>query len=185
MKAFNLFANYYLGDEIEKNNILWEIQSVFSGRKTLEEVLDVMKNLAKDNFDNGAETFIDVILADIDYDTIKKAVRDGSIVNFEGSVIKNHAFTSCGISKGAGFGGQVDYVIKCPAGTKMVYAEPQSHYGNTISGKQMYTPGMSFYSVGGEAEMILQRGTSFRIDKITKIGGSYKIEMTVIDQNYN
>jgi hypothetical protein len=39
LKAFNLFANYYLGDEIEKNNILWEIQSVFSGKKTLEDIL--------------------------------------------------------------------------------------------------------------------------------------------------
>lgn len=41
VKAFHLFSNYYVGDEVEKNNILWEIQSVFSGRKTLEEVLEI------------------------------------------------------------------------------------------------------------------------------------------------
>ena len=39
VKAFHLFNNYYLGDEIEKNNIIWMIQRVFSGFKSLEEVL--------------------------------------------------------------------------------------------------------------------------------------------------
>ena len=40
LKAFQLSSNYYLGDEIEKNTILWEIQSVFNGKKTLEEMLE-------------------------------------------------------------------------------------------------------------------------------------------------
>ena len=123
--------------------------------------------------------------AGFSYDDIMDAIRDGSIKNFEGSVIKNHAFTSCGIAGGAGFGGQIDYTIKCPAGTKMVYAEPQSEYGRTISYGELYRPGKKKHGVGHEAEMILQRGTSFRIDKITKSGSSVKIEMTVIDQNYN
>ena len=42
VKAFHLFCNYYVGDDIEKNSILWEIQSVFSGRKSLEDVLDIL-----------------------------------------------------------------------------------------------------------------------------------------------
>ena len=42
VKAFHLFSNYYLGDEIERNNILWEIQSVFSGKKKLEDILDIL-----------------------------------------------------------------------------------------------------------------------------------------------
>ena len=42
VKAFHLFCNYYIGDDIEKYNILWEIQSVFSGRKSLEDVLDIL-----------------------------------------------------------------------------------------------------------------------------------------------
>ena len=42
VKAFHLFCNYYIGDDIEKNNILWEIQSVFSGRKSSEDVLDIL-----------------------------------------------------------------------------------------------------------------------------------------------
>jgi len=122
--------------------------------------------------------------AGFDYDTIKKACADGSIVKMQGSVVKNHAFTSCGIADGAGFGGEVEYIIKCPAGTKMVYAEPQSYYGKTISRGQLYTPGMSYSRVGSEAEMLLQRGTAFRIDEIEKSGYRYKVEMTVVDQKY-
>ena len=124
--------------------------------------------------------------AGFDYDTIKKACADGSIVKMQGSVVKNHAFTSCGISDGAGFGGGIDYVIKCPAGTKMVYAEPQSYFGRTKSSwnNGLYEPGMPYSRVGSEAEMILQRGTTFRIDKITRRGSGYNIEMTVVDQKY-
>ena len=42
VKAFHLFCNYYIGDETVKNNILWEIQSVISGKKTLEDALDIL-----------------------------------------------------------------------------------------------------------------------------------------------
>lgn len=123
--------------------------------------------------------------AGFSYDDILDAISDGSIKNFEGSMIKNHAFTSCAIADGTGFGGSVGYKIKCPAGTKMVYAEPQSCFGQTASTGEMYKPGMKKRGVGYEAEMLLQRGTSFRIDKITKKGGRIEIEMTVVDQNYD
>lgn len=39
VKAFHLFNNYYIGDEIERNNILWMIQKVFSGTLSLEDML--------------------------------------------------------------------------------------------------------------------------------------------------
>ncbi len=40
VKAFHLFSNYYLGDEVERNNILWMLQKVISGFKSLEDVLE-------------------------------------------------------------------------------------------------------------------------------------------------
>ena len=40
VKAFYLFNNYYMGDEVEKNNILWLIQKVFSGSLSLENMLE-------------------------------------------------------------------------------------------------------------------------------------------------
>ncbi len=39
VKAFHLFNNYYVGDNVEKNNILWMIQKVFSGSMQLEDML--------------------------------------------------------------------------------------------------------------------------------------------------
>lgn len=39
VKSFHLFNNYYLGDDVEKNNILWMIQKVFSGSLQLEDML--------------------------------------------------------------------------------------------------------------------------------------------------
>ena len=39
VKAFHMINNYYLGDEIERNNMLWMIQKVFSGASSLEHML--------------------------------------------------------------------------------------------------------------------------------------------------
>jgi hypothetical protein len=38
-------------------------------------------------------------------------------------------FVSCGSAKGQGFSGYI-LNIYCPKGTKMMYAEPFSHYGD-------------------------------------------------------
>lgn len=128
--------------------------------------------------------------AGFSYEDITEACMDGSIENFKGTIVKNNAFTSCGVSKGTGFSGEVIYEIKCPAGTKMVYAEPQSYYGRTVNrgdNGKYYTPGMEKNGVGREAEMILQRGTSYRIDTIDVDFniGKINVKMTVVDQNYD
>lgn len=124
------------------------------------------------------------------YDEITEACMDGSIKKFKGTIVKNNAFTSCGVAKGTGFSGEVIYEIKCPAGTKMVYAEPQSYYGRTVNrggNGKYYTPGMEKSGVGREAEMIIQRGTSYRIDaiEVDDNTGKINVKMTVVDQNYN
>ena len=54
----------------------------------------------------------------------------------------------------------------------------------------LYKKGQHYQSVGDEAEIILQRGTSFRITKIEHVGygggeHKYNVEMEVVDQpNY-
>ena len=106
--------------------------------------------------------------------TIKKAL--------EGQVIQNHAFTSTGIASGTGFGGDVAYRIYAPKGTHAIYAEPQSYFGDTISGAQLYKKGQAYSGVGGEAEVILQRGTEFRITNVTKSGSQITVEMEVVAQ---
>ena len=123
--------------------------------------------------------------AGFDFDDVKK-IFDSSgdaYKQFEGVTIQNHAFTSTGIADDAGFDGSVKYKIYAPKGTRAIYAEPQSHYGNTISGEELYTVGHRKHGVGGEAEMILQRGTEFRITSIRQTGwGRYEIEMEIVDQ---
>lgn len=101
----------------------------------------------------------------------------------KGQVIQNHAFTSTGIASGTGFGGSVAYKIYAPKGTKAIYAEPQSYFGDTVGmDARLYKKGQSYHSVGGEAEVILQRGTEFRVTNVTKSGGTLVVEMEVIAQ---
>lgn len=134
--------------------------------------------------------FAGMIEGDIfSFDDAKKLLQSGDINKIksalEGQVIQNHAFTSTGIASGTGFGGDVAYKIYAPKGTKAIYAEPQSYFGNTISGAKLYKKGQSYSSVGNEAEVILQRGTKFRITKIE--GSSYQItvHMEIVEQpNY-
>lgn len=110
-----------------------------------------------------------------DINTIKKAL--------EGQVIQNHAFTSTGIASGTGFGGDIAYKIYAPKGTKAIYAEPQSYFGNTVGmDAKLYKKGQSYRSVGGEAEVIIQRGTKFRITKIEKSGYTTTVHMEIVEQ---
>lgn len=100
-----------------------------------------------------------------------------------GQVFDNHSFMSTGISEDAGFGGNVSYSIYAPKGTRYIYAEPQSYYGDTIGEtERIYKAGQSHSSVGSEAEIILQRGTSFRITNVKKFGPDIHIDMEVVAQ---
>ena len=101
----------------------------------------------------------------------------------KGQVIQNHAFTSTGIASGTGFGGDVAYRIYAPKGTHALYAEPQSYFGDTVGSKaKLYKAGQAYSSVGGEAEVILQRGTEFRITNVNKVGGQITVDMEVVAQ---
>ena len=93
-----------------------------------------------------------------------------------------YGFMSTGVAKGKGFGGQIKLNIYCPEGTKMMYAEPFSAYGNG-AGKSW--DGISKQSsFGSESEMILQRGTQFKVKKVEKSNGTWYIDMDVIGQSY-
>lgn len=118
-----------------------------------------------------------------------KNIIDGGLEEmrraFIGQPFQNHSFMSTGIATGTGFGGGVSYRIYAPAGTHGMYVEPQSYFGDTINGAELYTVGKPYSSVGGEAEILLQRGMTFRITDIRMEGGGLVVEMEVIDQpNY-
>lgn len=121
-----------------------------------------------------------------DFDDIVKIFNSGGDTyrQFEDVVVQNHAFTSTGIASDAGFDGSIKYRIYAPKGTRGIYVEPQSYYGNTIGmSESIYSKGSHYSSVGREAEVILQRGTEFRITSIKKTGmRRYEIEMEIVDQ---
>ena len=123
----------------------------------------------------------------LSFDAAKKLLDSGDVSSIakvlKGQVIQNHAFTSTGIASGTGFGGQVAYRIYAPKGTKAIYAEPQSYFGNTVGpSAKLYKKGQSYGSVGGEAEVILQRGTKFRVTGVKKKHGALVVDMEVVEQ---
>ena len=91
-----------------------------------------------------------------------------------------YGFVSTGVAKGKGLGGDIILNIYCPKGTKMMYVEPFSAFG---MGSGAGWDGVEKqYSFGIESEMILQRGTKFRVTKVEKNGDTIYIDMDVIEQ---
>lgn len=103
-----------------------------------------------------------------------------------GRPCQEHSFLPTGIASDAGFNRQVSYDIYAPKGTKAIYAEPQSYYGSTIGhNEKIYELGHSWSgNVGSEAEVIIQRGSFYRITDIEyePYGGGVHVTMEVIDQ---
>lgn len=123
----------------------------------------------------------------LSFDDAKKLLSSGDAKTIkaalEGQTFTNHSYTSTGIAKGTGFSGDVKYEIFAPKGTHAIYAEPTSYYGNTISGEKLYKTGQKYSSVGHEAEVIIQRGTDFRITDVVVEGrGSITVKMEVVNQ---
>lgn len=126
----------------------------------------------------------------ISFNEAVNLLQSGNVVKLKNKVLNqtftSHSFTSTGIADGTGFGGSISYKIYAPKGTKAIYAEPQSYFGNTIGHvEELYTVGKHYSSVGGEAEIIIQRGTKYRITDIKRQGSGYEVSMEVVDQpNY-
>ena len=92
-----------------------------------------------------------------------------------------YGFMSTGVSKGMGFSNKpIILNIYAPSGTRMMYAEPFSAYG---MGDERAWDGISKQSsFGHEAEMLIQRGTTFRVTKVEKTSGKIYIDMEAIGQ---
>jgi hypothetical protein len=100
----------------------------------------------------------------------------------------DHGFVSCGSSKGKGFNGYI-FNVYCPKGTKMMYSEPFSHYGDgdklhwDWDSIAKHLDGISKQSsFGYEDETIIQRGTTFRVIKVEKKGMDIFFDIEVVKQ---
>lgn len=96
-----------------------------------------------------------------------------------------YAFMSCGVSKGKGLNtsGGVVLNIYCPQGTKGMYIEPISYYGNGVG--RSWDGISKQTSFGSEAEILLQHGTRMRVTKVERGGGTWYIDVEVIEQGVN
>lgn len=107
-----------------------------------------------------------------------KSMSEAELQQFIDKFGRRTAFTSTGVAKGKGFSGDVIMNIYAPSGTQMMYAEPFSAFGNGGgSGWDGISPQNSF---GIESEMIIQRGTYFKITKIERSdSGTIFVDMEV------
>lgn len=97
-----------------------------------------------------------------------------------GKEVQDLAFTSTAGAKGQGFSGQLILNIYAPKGTKFIYAEPFSCYGN---GDGQSWDGISNQSsFGHEFEVLLQRGTRFKITKVEKSGYTIYADVDIVGQ---
>ncbi|MBR5823742.1 MAG: hypothetical protein IKY67_06335 [Paludibacteraceae bacterium] len=100
-----------------------------------------------------------------------------------GTTPTEYGFMSTGVAKGKGMnlsGSGVTMNIYAPKGTKMLYCEPFSAFGNGQGKKWDGIKTQS--SISSEAEMLFQRGTKFRVTKVEKSGSRWYIDMEVISQ---
>lgn len=124
----------------------------------------------------------------LSFDDAKRLLNSGDAnaikTALEGQTFTNHSFMSTGISQGTGFSGEVKYEIFAPRGTHAIYAEPASYFGDTVGmTEKLYQAGQSYSSIGGEAEVIIQRGTDFRItDVVVDSYDRITIKMEVVNQ---
>lgn len=114
----------------------------------------------------------------IDSELLRYGSEEDIMQALEGKVITEYGFMSTSPVKGSGFHGDIKLNIYMPKGTKAAYVEPISRFGMG-AGKRW--DGISKQSsFGSEFEVILQRGSQFKVTKIEKKYGHMYIDMDLI-----
>lgn len=187
LRGIEYGTNKYLGvgnvdlNQIGVNGYGYKVGQV---KKEIDAMTDIIEKSSYD-FDiwvnrgtglNGMDKFFGIDPSDFYLSESELAAK------LVGTTPTEYGFMSTGVAKGKGFSGAIKMNIYCPEGTKMMYAEPFSAFGN---GAGKHWDGISTQSYfGSEAEMILQRGTQFRVTKVEKSGSIWYIDMDVIGQSH-
>lgn len=114
-------------------------------------------------------------------------LRDGTQQELEaellGKAVTEYGFMSCGSMKGKGFASNsIMMNVYAPSGTKMMYVEPFSAFGNGDGSSWDGKSGQSTF--GYELETILQQGTQMRVTKVERSwDGKIYVDLEVIDQS--
>ena len=95
----------------------------------------------------------------------------------------DHGFMSTGCAEGKGFDYKdVIMTIYAPKGTKGMYVEPFSKYGEGAEGTH-WDGEEKFDYFGGEQEVVLQRSTQLQVKSVKRAGGKLYFEMQVVSQD--
>lgn len=154
-------------------------------RKQINAMTDIIEKSTYD-FDiwlqrgcdyRGMDNFFEISMSDLQNATQAELER-----LLLGKTVTDYGFFSCGVSKGKGFSHKpIIMNVYAPKGTKMMYAEPFSAFGN---GSGRSWDGVSKQSsFGNESEIILQQGTAFRVTKVERTNGKLYVDIEVIMQN--
>ncbi len=108
---------------------------------------------------------------------------DPSNISLVGRVGTDDGFMSTGLMKGKGMGGTVKIEIMAPKGTKGLYCEPFSMYGNGDAINWNGKKKQSSYS--SEFEFLLQRGCTLQIVGHTYNGSIHHIQAVIVRQDYS
>jgi len=168
-----LRGKQYIGSDSKRKEALSKIPHITSAIQKSEISEDVWLMRG----DSDADVIKSRFGIDIDGMTESQAVT--ALLGKEGI---EKAFLSCGSSKGTGFSSK-DIItnIFVPKGTKGIYVEPISAFGNGSDGAN-WDGKKRQKSVSKENETILQRGTKFRITKVENRAGKWYIDVDVIGQ---
>lgn len=152
-------------------------------RKQINAMTDIIEKSTYD-FDVWLQRGCNFSGMDSFFDVPMDLLRYGSQSDLEQLLKKevtDYGFFSCGVSKGKGFSHMpIIMNVYAPKGTKMMYAEPFSAFGNGSGRLWDGIAGQSTF--GNESEIILQQGTSFRITKVERSGGKLYFDIEVIEQ---
>lgn len=158
---------------------------------TQQHIADMTNYIARSTFKDDVWVKRDEITAFMEYrfklpQNLSAYESDPS--KLVGMVGRDESFMSCGNCRNTNFGSKpVCLNIYCPKGTRATYAEPFSEFGLSHN-NGVHCPGKNWDGVSKptsthENEIILQRGTQFRITKAEFTGGKWYIDLEVIAQN--
>ncbi len=117
----------------------------------------------------------------------EKTLKTASVKDLQDLLVGRKAieygFCSTGVAKGKGFNKDVQLNILCPAGTKMLYAEPFSKCGHGHNSESWDGKHDNVLNPSKEQEAILQRGSKFVVSGVRRSGGVLHIDVQVVSQN--
>ena len=167
------FMDYRFGINLES----FKADAIEIGK--IDKQIDSLQRKVKTDKAFGLPTDPDVFKQIADLEAERKKYK--SLEGLEGI---DESFVSCGDSKDTYFGRKpVVLNIYCPKGTLGTYVEPCSNFG-TLGSKGYDWDGVTKPSYTCENEIILQRGTKFRITKaeFNEAEQRWYIDIDVLEQ---